>query len=128
MMSRVIQMFQDSGRVFHELCYATSIRPNYTCGDLGAGLRGLPANVAICGEVGQQLHLADVVEQAKRVFEKVCPEQPFPLSQSSFASNAENDGGDEGEQDAEETYLEATLKAAAAASTVASPTSSETDI
>jgi len=83
---------------FRVLCTTTSIRPLFDPRDAlietaeGKAL----TNVAVCGESSLSLHTHDFFEQAKEIFAKLFPGEPF------LPSNGKNSEGDEGEDDVDD--------------------------
>ena len=97
LMQRVVD-FLTSKVPFRVLCASTSIRPLFNPRDaiIETAAGKALTNVAVCGESALTLHTEDFFEQAKEVFAKLFPGEPFlPLA----GKNAEGEDAVEGEED-----------------------------
>lgn len=106
LMKKTISFFKLK-RNFIELCFSTSIRPLHDIKNIKLNTEdGLAlSNVAICGETKATIHSNDCFQQAKKVFEKLFPDDLF----FAHATDAEDDNFAD-KEDQDETELELALK------------------
>lgn len=90
-----------------ELCHTTTIRPKFQDRNGFLDCKNVPKNVAVCDDdISSELHCDNVIKQAKKIFQRLFPNDEFlPLPE-----NPQND--DYGDNDMEGDMLKSTLSAA----------------